>query len=109
MVFEFLLLSYAMAVGFVTAGVVSSFYQLVTARQAGFVLFGESTGAIFLSTIFVAICGPMIVLRTAVNSRMVHGQPVGWLLSGVAVAVLWGCCLGVLALDLAISIGDTLA
>ena len=109
MLFEVLLLTYAIAIGFATAGIISSFYQLVTTRPAGFVLLGESAVAIFLSTLLFAVCGPLIMLRTAVNSRIVHGQPVAWLLGGVVIATVWGCCVGILALELALSIGHTLA
>lgn len=109
MLFKLLLLCYASAIGFTAAGIVSSFYQLVTAKPVRFALLGDGAGAMFVSALFFAVCGPMIMFRTAVRARLIDNQSVGILCGGVAIAAIWGCCVGIVALDLVLSIGDTFA
>lgn len=109
MLFDVLLLGYAIAIGFVAAGIVSSLYQLLTAQPVGFILFGESPVAIFASAVFFAICGPMLALQLALQGRRRDEGRWAWLIGGVVVASFWGGCIGILTLQVTLSLSHGFA
>jgi hypothetical protein len=105
---EILILGYAATVGFVTGGIVASFYQLVTSERAKFALFGQSILAMATTMAFFALTGPVIIMDRALKARIKEREPVGWLFGSVFVAALWSCCSGILVLGFALSLRNTL-
>jgi hypothetical protein len=107
--FELALLGYVGAVGFVSAGIASSLYKMITHEPARFRLAGESFAAWASALMFGAVTGPVIVVNYAIASRKKGDMPVLMVLGGIVLAGLWSCCLGVLVLELVFSIRGTLA
>lgn len=106
---ELLLLAYAAAVGFVAAGIAASLYKMITLEQARFRLLGHSFLAWITAFAFCALTGPVIVVNQAIQSHKKDRSAIGWLFAGIFVAALWSCCLGVVVLEFALSLRDSLA
>ncbi|TBW33891.1 hypothetical protein EYW49_19385 [Siculibacillus lacustris] len=103
MLFELAIAAYAAASGFVAAGVLASFYQLVTDRPARFAVEIESFGKGVVGVLLCAIAGPFIIMRNAIRGRMLERRPVGWLVASTAIATGWSLCSGVLVLQTVIA------
>jgi hypothetical protein len=106
---DVLLLLYCGAVGFVAAGIAASFYKLVTTEPARFSLFGRTTFGLATSFIFCALIGPAIVIDLAIRNRSAQPRRLPLLFAGIGVAALWSCCLGVVVLQLVLTLRDGLA
>ncbi len=100
---DLLIIGYAVTVGFVAAGIVASFYQLVTSERAKFILLGNGILATMMTIVFCALTGPVIIMDRALKARIKEREPVGWLLGSVLVAVLWSCCSGIVVISFALS------
>jgi hypothetical protein len=87
---------FSIAIGFVLAGVLSSFYQLVTARPARFDLQADSIVSGIMQTFLIMFAGPAILMRNAIRGRRIEGRPVGWLFASTAIAGAWSLCSGVM-------------
>jgi hypothetical protein len=87
---------FSIAIGFVLAGVLSSFYQLVTARPARFDLQADSIVSGIAQTFLIMFAGPAILMRNAIRGRRIEGRPVGWLFASTAIAGAWSLCSGVM-------------
>lgn len=105
--FDLSILAYATATGFVSAGILSSFYQMVTAQPVKFALLGSSLPAWLITFVFFTFSGPFIIMRNAIRGRLVERQPASWLLGSLLIAGLWSVCSGLLVLDVALSVGSS--
>ena len=105
---EFWILVYASAVGFVAAGVISSLYQLVTRRQVAFSIPNPRFVSCFAAVVSFALVGPYIVARNTIRSRFVDRKPLSWLAGGFGLAALWSACSGILVLDVALAVRESL-
>jgi len=106
---ELIVLLYACVVGFVAAGITSSFYRLMTSEQAAFRALGEGALAMVTTFIFCALSGPVIVMDHAIRTRKIERQPLRWFAVGALVAALWSCCLGLVVLEVVLSVRDSIA
>lgn len=106
---DVLLLLYCAAVGFVAAGIAASFYKLVTTEPARFGLIGETVFGLATSFVFCALTGPVIVVDFAIRNRRAERMPLRWLFAGMSIAALWSCCLGLVVLELILTLRDSLA
>jgi len=106
---ELLLLLYAVAVGFVAAGITASFYKMVSSEPARFALFGQSVLAWVTTFAFCALTGPVIVVDIALRRVRDEKLPLGWLAVGVGMAAIWSCCVGIVMLELVLAVRDSLA
>jgi len=106
---EFLILLYAIAVGFVAAGITASCYKMLCSEPARFALLGQSIAAWFTTFAFCALTGPVIVVDMALKRVREEKLPLGWLAVGVGVAALWSCCVGIIMLELVLAVRDSLA
>jgi hypothetical protein len=91
---------YITAVGFVAAGVLSSFVQLVSGRPLHFgiersTLLG-SIGAVVLRM----LAGPAILMRNALRMLRDRSQPAIWFGLSAAIAAMWSLLSGAFLLDL---------
>jgi uncharacterized membrane protein YhaH (DUF805 family) len=105
---EFLLLLYAIAVGFVAAGITASFYKMLSSEPARFALFGQSVLAWVTTFAFCALTGPVIVVDMAVKRVRDEKLPLTWLAAGVGIAAMWSCCVGIVTLELVLVLRDSL-
>jgi hypothetical protein len=106
---EFLLLLYAIAIGFVAAGITASCYKMLSSEPARFALLGQSVLAWVTTFAFCALTGPVIVVEMAIRRVREEKLPLGWLAAGVGIAAMWSCCVGIVMLELVLAVRDSLA
>jgi len=91
---------YIMAVGFVLAGVLSSFVQLVSDEPMRFGLEPKSIitslGGVFLRV----FAGPAILMQNAWRGMWIEARPKVWFGASLAIAALWSLFSGALLIDL---------
>ena len=85
---------YAVAWGFVAAGIMSSTYQMITNAPPKFELRRESPLSWLVSLVFTAFVAPYIIMRNAVRGRLLTGRPVGWLVASFFIAGVWSMLSG---------------
>lgn len=103
MLFELAIAAYAAACGFVAAGVLSSFHQLLTDRPVRFAIDLETMGKGFLGVLLCAFAGPFIIMRNAIRGRIQENRPVGWLVASTAIATGWSLCSGIVVVQFALA------
>ncbi|MCW2308448.1 DUF6949 family protein [Rhodobium gokarnense] len=101
---ELLVVGYAIATGFVAAGMLGSFYQLLTRRPPSFVLSVDTWWTIISSTVMCAFAGPFIIMRNALRGRRIEHRPLGWLAASTAIAAGWSLCSGIVVLEMTLSV-----
>ncbi len=100
---EFQVIAFCAAFGFVSAGTISSFYQLLTSKRADFALPGTDLGAALVTVFINMFAGPFIVARMVLNgvrSREIRALPA---LLGALVTGMWSSLAGVFYLSLMLS------
>ena len=91
---------YVTAVGFVTAGVLASFVQLVSGEP---LRFGPEPKSILASIggVFLRVrAGPAILMRNAWRGIKIQSRPKIWFGISAAIAAVWSLCSGAVLLDL---------
>lgn len=106
---DLVLAIYCMASGFVAAGVLASFYQLVTDNPPRFSVHLDTLWNGFLSLALCAFAGPFIIMRNAIRGRLIEGRPVGWLVASAAIATGWSLCSGILVVRFAVDVSHLIA
>lgn len=107
MIGELLIAGYAVCTGFVCAGLIASFFQLVTDRPPNF-NFMAGTSAALVSGIAVCIlAGPFIIMRHAIRGRRIERRPIGWLVASSTIAGMWSLFSGILILNFALAFAQT--
>jgi hypothetical protein len=109
MLYQLLLALYAVASGFVAAGVLASFYQLVTNSPPAFLMDSEGLLANLAALIVCVFAGPFIIMRNAIRGRIIERRPVGWLAASMAIAAGWSLCSGIVVIEFALVIGHSIA
>jgi hypothetical protein len=104
-----LIYMYAAACGFVTAGILGSFYQLVTDKPPQFRVFYDTVSGWIVSIILSAFAAPYIVMRNAVLGRILEQRPVGWLFASIAIAAVWSLCSGIIVLSITFALDQLFA
>jgi len=109
MLFQIAIAAYAAAAGFVAAGFIGSLYQLLTDQPPRF---NVESGTVIsgISSTFVCIfAGPFIIMRQAIRGRIIEDRPLGWLAASTVIAAGWSLCSGVIVLQFALAINETIA
>ena len=96
--YELIVLIKAAATGFVAAGLIGSFYQLVTNKPPRFVAEFEGMVGVLASSVMCALAGPFIIMRNAIRGHRIEQRPIGWLAASSVIAFAWSICSGVLVL-----------
>lgn len=95
---------YVMSVGFVMAGVLASFVQLVSGEPMRFGAEPRSMltsiGGVFLRV----FAGPAILMRNAWRGMVIESRPKVWFGAALAVAALWSLFSGALLIDLILTL-----
>jgi hypothetical protein len=86
------------ATGFVAAGLLASFYQLVTNRTPRFVPDFEGMAGVVGASFLCAVVGPFIIMRNAIRGHRIEQRPIGWLAASSAIAFGWSTCSGLIVL-----------
>jgi hypothetical protein len=91
---------YLMSVGFVAAGVLASFVQLVSGEPMRFGLEPKSLLASIGGVLLRVLAGPAILMRNAWRGLKLQGRPKAWFGVSAAIAAVWSLFSGALLLDL---------
>jgi hypothetical protein len=91
---------YATAVGFVAAGVLASFVQLVSGQPMRFGIEPNSVLASFGGVVLRVLAGPAILMRNAWRGLRLQARPKIWFGVSAAIAAVWSLLSGALLLDL---------
>ncbi len=104
MIGDLLVLGFALMTGFVAAGVLGSFYQLVTAQPPSFTFDLDGWFKVISAVVVCTFAGPFIIMRNAIRGRLIEKRPIGWLAASAAIAGMWSVCSGIVVLDFAIAL-----
>ena len=96
---EVLAFVYVTCVGFVCAGILANFYQLVVQQPVGFRVRVGSWPGVVTSVFMCTFAGPFILMRNALRGRRIENRSIGWLFGSSAIAGVWSACSGVLLLN----------
>ena len=91
---------YATAVGFVAAGVLASFVQLVSGQPMRFGMEPSSIYVSFGGVVLRVLAGPVILMRNAWRALRLEARPKFWFGISAAIAAVWSLLSGALLLDL---------
>ena len=95
---------YVTAVGFVAAGVLSSFVQLVSGEPMRFGIEPNSILASIGSVFLRVLAGPAILMRNAWRGLKLQARPKIWFGVSAVIAAVWSLFSGALLLDLLLSL-----
>ncbi len=91
---------YVMAVGFVAAGMLASFVQLVSGEPMRFGIEPNSILASIGAVLLRVLAGPAILMRNAWRGLKLQARPKIWFGVSAAIAAVWSLFSGALLLDL---------
>lgn len=99
MLFDLLIVGYIACAGFVSAGVLGSFYQLITSEPLKFYIASEGLVIFLVAILLRVFAGPFIIMRNAIRGRRIEKRPIGWLVASSTIAGMWSMCSGILVLN----------
>jgi len=91
---------YVTAVGFVGAGLLASFVQLVSGEPMRFSMEPKSIVASIGSVVLRVLAGPAILMRNAWRGLRLKGRAKAWFGVSAAIAAVWSLFSGAVLLDL---------
>lgn len=91
---------FATATGFVAAGLVGSFYRLVTKKPPSFQIWDGSLVTQVAGILTLVFAGPNVILRNALRAQVLENRPPAWLLLSFFIAMMWSCLSGIFLLNL---------
>jgi hypothetical protein len=91
---------YVTAVGFVSAGVLASFVQLVSGQPMRFGMESNSIYGSLGGVLLRVAAGPAILMRNAWRGLWLKGRPKVWFGVSAAIAAVWSLFSGAVLLDL---------
>ncbi len=96
--------AYTIAVGFVAAGLIASFYQLLTSRPVAFeILFNRGPAAV-VSVFALVLAGPAVIMRNAIRGRLIENRSGHWLALSTVISAAWSFLQGVFILSFVIAV-----
>lgn len=88
---------HTLALGFATAGLLASFYQLVIERPPSFTLLtGRAEPSAILAVPFLLLVAPFIIMRNTIRGAEYEHRNVGFVMIATVVAGLWSLASGTL-------------
>ena len=91
---------YVTAVGFVAAGLLASFVQLVSGEPMRFGMEPKTILASIGAVLLRVLAGPPILMRNAWRGLQLQARPKIWFSVSAAIAAVWSLFSGALLLDL---------
>jgi hypothetical protein len=95
---------YVTAVGFVAAGLLSSFVQLVSGQPMRFGIEPNSLLASIGAVLLRVLAGPAILMRNAWRGLRLEARPKGWFCLSAAIAAMWSLLVSALLLDVLLTL-----
>ncbi len=97
MSFEALQSLHTLALGFAVAGLLASFYQLVTERPPSFTLLtGPAKPSALLALPFLLLVAPFIIMRNTIRGAEYEHRNIGFVMIATVIAGLWSLASGAL-------------
>jgi len=96
--------AYVTACGFVLAGVLASFVQLVSGQPMRFGIEPESILASLGGVCLRLFAGPAILMRNAWRGMWIEARPKIWFGLSAAIAAMWSLFIGALLIDLVLTL-----
>ncbi|MDD7910531.1 MULTISPECIES: DUF6949 family protein [Pseudovibrio] len=90
--------------GFVTAGIVGSFYQLVSGEAPKFMMTMDNAVKAVGSVLLILMAGPFILMRNGLRLYWIERRPVGWLMASAVLSFMWSVLSGLFVLTIAFAI-----
>lgn len=100
--------SFLIATGFVSAGVLASFYQLVTAQPVRFDFNGDRLLSGVAMVVLLMFAGPAVLMRNALRGRLVEHRHAGWLAASAVIAGAWSLCSGAIVMEFALALAQSI-
>ena len=91
---------YVTAVGFVAAGVLASFVQLLSGEPMRFTIEPKSILDSLAGVLLRAVAGPAILMRNAWRGQKLRERPKIWFGVSAVIAAVWSLFCGAILLDL---------
>ena len=91
---------YVTAVGFVAAGVLASFVQLLSGEPMRFTIEPKSILDSLAGVLLRVVAGPAILMRNAWRGQKLRERPKIWFGVSAVIAAVWSLFCGALLLDL---------
>jgi O-antigen/teichoic acid export membrane protein len=86
-----------LAFGFSVAGMLASFYQLVTTRPPSFTLLRAQARALVVAVLpFLILTAPFIIMRNIIRGRQMEGRNFGYTMLATMIAGFWSLLSGTL-------------
>jgi len=102
--YEYALYAYVTAIGFVVAGLVTSFTKLVTGRPLTFAFKPPSIFSALTGVMARVFAGPAILMRNTIKGALIEGREAHWLALATLIATFWSFFSGAIVLELAVRI-----
>lgn len=96
--------AYVTACGFVLAGVLASFVQLVSGQPMRFGVEPDTVIASLGSVVLRVFAGPAILMRNAWRGMQIEARPKVWFGLSAAIAAMWSLFIGALVIDLVLTL-----
>lgn len=103
--FELGLFLFIVAMGFSAGGIVVNLYQCLTGNRPGFQLHLKSVFSRVAYVPVIMFGGPMILMRNAINGRIIDGRPAFFLFLSGFIALTWSFLCGLFVVHLALATG----
>jgi O-antigen/teichoic acid export membrane protein len=88
---------HTLALGFAIAGLLASFYELVTERPPSFTLLtGRAEPSAILAVLFLLLAAPFIIMRNTIRGVEYEHRNVGFVMIATVIAGLWSLASGAL-------------
>ena len=101
---EALVFAYVAAVGFVAAGVLSSFVQLISGQPMRFAVEHRSFAASVASVVLRVVTGPEILMRNAWRGMIFEKRSQTWFWLAAGIAAFWSLLIGCLLIDVIVAL-----
>jgi hypothetical protein len=86
-----------LAFGFSFAGMLASFYQLITTRPASFTLLRTQAQSLVVAVLpFLMLTAPFIIMRNIIRGRKMAGHNFGYAMLATLIAGFWSLLSGTL-------------
>ena len=96
----------ALAFGFAVAGLLASFYQLVTERPASFRLLTAPTTPTAVAALpFLIFTAPFIIMRNTIRGAQIEDRNFGFTMLATMIAGIWSLMSGTLVVKAIETIG----
>ena len=91
---------WSLAAGVVTAGLVASFYRLITKKPPSFQMWQETTLGLVGGIATLIFAGPSVIMRNALRAQVIENRPPVWLAASAFLSGVWSLFVGLLVLDI---------